>query len=75
MSESIGMVVSAIPFTHTHYRVLIPIESIIYKWVANRVLIAMETTKVGMCKRCSSAFEYTGEMPDECGDCNTVYFD
>ena len=46
-----------------------------YKWVANRVLIAMETTKVGMCKRCSSAFEYTGEMPDECGDCNTVYFD
>jgi len=36
------MVVSAIPFTHIHYRVLIPLESITYKWVANRGVNAMK---------------------------------
>ena len=33
----------------------------------------MQDAKIGMCKRCASAFRYSGEMPDECGDCNTVY--
>lgn len=35
-----------------------------------------QATKVGMCKQCARAFQYTAEpMPDQCGDCNTVYLE